>query len=214
MKLRPICINTLTIFLCLFQASPRYARTQASRQSVVDKSHPTERQRKNFDYGWNFHKGPCPGAQAVAFDDSGWRTLDLPHDWSIEGPYAPNHPSGAPCGYLPCGIGWYRKKFHVEPEYAGKKIFVEFDGIYMNSDVWINGQHLGKRPYGYIGFQYDLTPYLTQDKDNVLAVRVDNSRQPSTRWYSGSGIYRHVWLTVTNTIHVDYHGKHANACLQ
>jgi beta-galactosidase len=164
------------------------------------------RRRINFDRGWRFYKGDDKQAKAPAYDESDWRTLDLPHDWTIEGPYDKDDPSAARGGYLPCGIGWYRKTFRLTPAWQGKKVFIEFDGIYMNSDVWINGQHLGHRPYGYISFRYDLTPHLRRDGDNVLAVRVDNSLQPSSRWYSGSGIYRHVWLTATDPLHVPYHG--------
>lgn len=178
------------------------------RKSVVDQSQPAGRLHENFDEGWKFFKGEREGSQAVAFDDNAWRKLDLPHDWSIEGPYDQKDPSGRSGGFLPCGIGWYRKTFRLGPECEGKKVYIEFDGIYMNSDVWINGHHLGKRPYGYIGFQYDLTPYLNTDKDNVLAVRADNSLQPSSRWYTGSGIYRHVWLTVTDKLHVGYQGTY------
>lgn len=199
--------NSFCIILCLL-ATLATGCSVLPRESKVDKNRQAVRMHENFDEGWKFFKGDRPGGQAVAFDDSDWRKLDLPHDWSIEGPYDKEDPSGAPCGYLPCGIGWYRKTFHLEPEYAGKSVFIEFDGIYMNSDVWINGHHLGKRPYGYIGFQYDLTPYLNAEKENVLAVRADNSLQPSTRWYTGSGIYRHVWLTATDKLHVGYQGTY------
>ena len=125
------------------------------------------RTRDSFDAGWTFTKGDHAGAEQAAFDDSAWRRLDLPHDWSVEGPFDPPSPSGAPGGFLPGGIGWYRKSFKVPSGAEGRKVFIEFDGIYMNSEVWINGHHLGKRPYGYIGFEYDLTPHLDLTGDNV-----------------------------------------------
>ncbi len=164
------------------------------------------RSRQNFDTGWFFLKGDPTGAEVPSFDDSGWRGLDLPHDWSIEGPFDKKNPSAAPGGYLPCGTGWYRKTFQLPDSAAGKMVFIEFDGVYMNGEVWINGHRLGKRPYGYIGFEYDLTPHLKSKGDNVLAVRVDNSKQPSSRWYTGSGIYRHVWLKFTDPLRVAHWG--------
>ncbi|MGE9270970.1 MAG: glycoside hydrolase family 2 TIM barrel-domain containing protein [Verrucomicrobiales bacterium] len=166
----------------------------------------TPRTRSCFDHDWTFIQEDIEDGQNPKIDASSWRKLDLPHDWSIEGEYDKSHPSGASGGYLPTGIGWYRKSFELPTDAQSKRVFIEFDGIYMNSDVWINGQHLGKRAYGYLGFQYDLTPHLNFDGENVIAVRVDNSLQPSSRWYSGSGIYRHVWLTVTDPIHVDHWG--------
>jgi beta-galactosidase len=164
------------------------------------------RVRQCFDAEWHFFKGDVEGAEQRSFDHFTWRSLDLPHDWSIEGPYDARHPSGAPGGYLPCGIGWYRKSFRLPAGSDRQKVFIEFDGVHMNGEVWINGHRLGKRPYGYVGFQYDLTPYLDFEGDNVLAVRVDNSLQPSSRWYTGSGIYRHVWLTRTDKLHVEHWG--------
>ncbi|MHB1024003.1 MAG: glycoside hydrolase family 2 TIM barrel-domain containing protein, partial [Acidobacteriaceae bacterium] len=129
------------------------------------------------------------------------------HDWSIAGPFRENNPSGPHGAYLPGGIGWYRKKIRLPDAAKGKQISIEFDGVYMNSDVWLNGHHLGKRPYGYVSFNYDLSPYLYfGDKENILAVRVDNSAQPNSRWYSGSGIYRHVWLTSTDPLRIDHWG--------
>jgi len=194
MKVHQIVFGFIILSLCF--ASFANAETQAPRT------------HENFDLDWKFSKGDLEAAEAVDFDDSGWRKLDLPHDWTIEGPYDQSEPSGSRCGYLPHGIGWYRKSFRLDPECKGKKVTVQFDGVYMNSDVWINGKPLGRRPYGYIGFQYDLTPYLNVDGENVLAVRVDNSLQPSSRWYTGSGIYRHVWLTVTDRLHVGHDGTY------
>ncbi|MBZ5496637.1 MAG: DUF4982 domain-containing protein [Acidobacteriia bacterium] len=156
-----------------------------------------------FDAGWRFFKGDAPGAEAAVFDDSEWRTLDVPHDWSIEGPFAAANPTGGAGGFLPAGIGWYRKHFTLPKEHAGRRVFVEFDGVMANSDVWINGVHLGKRPYGYVSFGYELTKDLVtgSGKTNVLAVRADNSGQPASRWYSGAGIYRHARLVATDPVH-------------
>ncbi len=155
-----------------------------------------------FNYGWKFFLGDKPDAQSADFDDAGWRTLDLPHDWSIEGEIDPKNPTGTSGGYFPAGIGWYRKTFTVPDEVKGKSVSVYFEGVYMNSEVFINGHSLGVYPYGYSSFRYDLTPYLDFEKDNVLAVRVDNAQQLNSRWYSGSGIYRHVWLYVTDRVHL------------
>jgi beta-galactosidase len=161
----------------------------------------------NLDPGWRFHLGDLQGAEAPAFDDNQWRQLNLPHDWSIEGPYDASAPTGGSGGYLPTGIGWYRKHFTLPPLAAGRRAWVEFDGVYENSTVWLNGQLLGTRPFGYISFHYDLTPHLAGG-DNILAVRVDNSNQPNSRWYSGSGIYRHVRLVVTDPVHVGHWGQY------
>jgi len=162
--------------------------------------------RDSFDFGWKFLKGESLGAQQPEFSDSSWKNVDLPHDWSIEGPFNEREPAGSPGGYLPTGIGWYRKRFNLPESYKEKKVGIEFDGVYQNSEVWINGQYLGKRPYGYIPFFYDLTPHLRFGGDNVIAVRVDNSHQTNCRWYSGSGIYRHTWLLSTNRVHVAHWG--------
>ena len=156
------------------------------------------RQRTSFNDNWRFSLGDVEGASVFTFDDNDWRQLNLPHDWAIEGDFSKDNPSGIGGGALPGGIGWYRKTFVADEAYAGKKVFIDFDGVYMNSEVFINGHSLGKRPYGYISFRYDLTPYLKIGEENVIAVRVDNQEQPNSRWYSGCGIYRNVWLTVTN----------------
>ena len=160
-------------------------------------------QRKQlFDYNWKFFLGDSPSAGTKDFDDKSWRHLDLPHDWSIEGKLDPKNPMGGAGGYFPAGIGWYRKKFNVPSAWKGKCISIYFEGVYMNSEVFINGKSLGVHPYGYTTFSYDLTPYLDFDRENVLSVKVDNSKQINCRWYSGSGIYRHVWMIVTNPVHI------------
>lgn len=164
-----------------------------------------QRQRLSLDAGWQFTLGDPAGAEVPGFDARNWRTLDLPHDWSIEGTPAEDAPGGGRIGFFPTGIGWYRKVFRLPRTAKGQQVSVEFDGIYMNSDVWLNGVHLGQRPYGYISLAYDLTPHL-KPGDNVLAVRVDNSAQPSSRWYTGSGIYRHTWLTITDPLHLERWG--------
>lgn len=155
-----------------------------------------------FDYNWKFSLGDDSSARLRDFNDNAWRNLDLPHDWSIEGSVSLKNPTGGAGGYFPAGIGWYRKTFRAAPEWKGKSVSIYFEGVYMNPEVFINGKSLGIRPYGYSSFRYDLSPYLDFNKDNVIAVRVDNSQQINSRWYSGSGIYRHVWMDVTNPLHV------------
>src|SRR5881409_2568013 len=168
-----------------------------------------QRSTLDFDRAWRFHLGDVPGAREAGFDDAGWRRLDLPHDWSIEGEFSDTNPAGANGGALPGGVGWYRKTFSVAERDTGRLVFAEFDGVYRNSEVWINGHYLGKRPYGYSSFRYELTPQLRYGTErNVIAVRVDNSQQPNSRWYSGSGIYRHVRLVTTDPVHVDQWGTY------
>ncbi|MBQ7421992.1 MAG: DUF4982 domain-containing protein [Prevotella sp.] len=164
------------------------------------------RQCLNFDEDWLFSLGNDLAMSSVGFDDSSWRRIDLPHDWAIEGDFIAENKSGAGGGALPGGIGWYRKHFKVDPKEKYDKYFIEFDGVYMNSTVYLNGHELGHRPYGYSSFEYDLTPYLDKKGNNVIAVKVDNSDQPNSRWYSGCGIYRHVWLTKTAFTHVGHWG--------
>jgi beta-galactosidase len=159
------------------------------------------RKRQLIDLNWKFSQTDTTGAAKFEFSDNGWRILDLPHDWSIEGDFSEHSPTGGGGGYLPTGIGWYRKHLILSRADLKQNVWIEFDGVYQNSDVWINGHHLGHYPSGYMSFYYDLTPYLRAG-ENVVAVRVDNSRQPNSRWYTGSGIYRHVWLTLTDPLHV------------
>ena len=166
------------------------------------------REKICFNDNWSFSLSDNPKASETDFDDKEWRVLNLPHDWAIEGDFSKDNPSGTGGGALPGGTGWYRKTFIPSNEDSDKIIRIDFDGIYMNSEVFINGQSLGKRPYGYISFGYDITPYLKWNEKNVIAVRVDNSEQPNSRWYSGCGIYRNVWLTKTNPVHVDEWGTY------
>jgi beta-galactosidase len=165
------------------------------------------RQRFSLDFSWKFTLGDPALAEETKFNDATWRALDVPHDWSIEGTWAETNPSGSAGGYASNGIGWYRKTFRLPENWNGKQILVEFDGVFDHSDVWINGEKVGHNEYGYIGFECDLTPWLKFGKDNVIAVRVDNLKQAS-RWYTGSGIYRHVWLTVTDPLHVGHWGTY------
>ena len=166
------------------------------------------RDRQNFDIGWRFILADSVQMSSQTYNDGHWRILNLPHDWAIEGDFFVGNPSGAGGGALPGGIGWYRKHFSLDCEAVpGNRYFIEFDGVYMNSTVYVNGQEVGHRPYGYSSFEYDITKFLKQG-DNVIAVKVDNSDQPNSRWYSGCGIYRHVWLTKTHSVHVKHWGVH------
>ena len=160
-----------------------------------------------FDDEWKFFRGEVEGAENMNFNDDSWRILDLPHDWSVEdipGTDSPTDPSavgGISAGYYVGGTAWYRKEFEVSDPLAGKRFFLQFDGIYMNADIWINGSHLGNHPYGYTSFWYDISDKLLFGERNTIAVRVRNEGKNS-RWYTGSGIYRHVWLTITEPVHV------------
>ncbi|MFB3776753.1 MAG: glycoside hydrolase family 2 TIM barrel-domain containing protein [Bryobacteraceae bacterium] len=176
------------------------------RSALAASEAPGARQQLLFDYDWRFLVGDPPGAQSPSFDASSWRSVTLPHDWSIEGKFDPKAPMGGSGGYLPAGIGWYRRAFQAPAAWKGNQIEIEFEGVYMNATVFINGRDLGTRPYGYSTFRHDLTPHLNFGGSNVVAVRVDQSRHKNTRWYSGSGIYRHVWLSVTGPLHVDHWG--------
>lgn len=161
----------------------------------------------DFNPDWNFKLGDHPTAIQADFDANDWRTLDLPHDWSIEGTFSKDHPTKPRQGALPAGIGWYRKSFTLPESTKNKSNAIEFDGVFCNSEVWINGHYLGKRPFGYISFSYDLTKYLNfGNQKNYIAVKVDNDAQPSSRWYTGSGIYRNVRLVTTDKLHVAHWG--------
>lgn len=169
------------------------------------------RERLSFNEDWTFHLGEVPDASSLDFDDSQWRRLHLPHDWAIEGDFSKHNPSGTGGGALPGGIGWYRKSFVADAKEKGKHFYIDFDGVYMNAEVFVNGVSLGKRPYGYISFRYELTPYIIWNRKNVIAVRVDNAEQPNSRWYSGCGIYRNVWLTKVNPLHIAQWGTYVTA---
>ena len=167
------------------------------------------RERKLFDDGWRFLLADSAQMAETNYNDSHWRQLSLPHDWAVEGDFYAGNPSGAGGGALPGGIGWYRKTLNVS-DIKDARFFIEFDGVYMNSTVYVNGRQVGFRPYGYSSFEYEITDYLTVG-NNVIAVRVDNSDQPNSRWYSGCGIYRHVWLTKTGKVRIGHWGTSVKA---
>ena len=185
--------TAFVLLLTMLAFAPTNARGQA-------------RVTTSFDSDWRFFKGDAPSAERPEFDDAAWRRLDVPHDWSIEGPFDEQNPTGKDGAYLPAGVGWYRKHFNVPAGDSKRRVFVEFDGVMANSDVWVNGHHLGKRPYGYIGFSYELTEHLNFGKENVIAVRADNTGQPASRWYTGAGIYRHVRLVTNDPVHIEHWG--------
>lgn len=162
-------------------------------------------ERRLLDSGWRFYQGDAPGAEEIEFDDRAWRRVDLPHDWSVESPPTKNAPSGGGGGYHATGIGWYRRELPLEASKLrlpppSTVIRLEFEGVYRNAEVWFNGRPLGKHAYGYTPFSFDVTDRVRFDRPNVIAVRVDNSRQPNSRWHSGSGIYRHVWLRTSSEV--------------
>lgn len=162
-----------------------------------------------WDEGWRFALHNDDNPHETTFDDRAWRVLDLPHDWAIEGDFYALNPSGANGGALPGGIGWYRKHLNLNDNDASSHYVLHFDGAYMNTSVYVNGQLVGMRPYGFISFSYDITPYLKKQGDNVVAVKVDNSKQPNSRWYTGCGIYRHVYLMKSSDIRIEEWGVQA-----
>lgn len=163
---------------------------------------------RNFDHDWKFRRTDDDAAFDPEYYDADWETVTLPHDWSIQGPFDEDAPAGRAGGFLPGGTGWYRKRFEVGEDARDTTCILRFDGVYRNSEVWINGHYQGKCFSGYASFQYDVTPYIDCDTENVIAVRVDNSDQPNCRWYTGSGIYRHVHLIKTGRQHVDGWGTY------
>ncbi|GAF02138.1 glycoside hydrolase family 2 TIM barrel-domain containing protein [Saccharicrinis fermentans] len=160
----------------------------------------------SFNSKWKFQLGDHKEVSDVQYDDANWRVLELPHDWSIEGEYSPDAPMGGQCGYLPAGIAWYRKTMHVPEEWKGKHVEIAFDGVFMNSTVYANGKKLGTRPYGWISFYYDISSIVNQSDEIIFAVRVDNEKQPSARWYTGSGIYANTWIRIRDHVHVPQDG--------
>ena len=174
----------------------------ALRQAGAAGAETPLRERLLFDHEWRFLLADPAGAEAPGYDAAAWRSVDLPHDWSIEGRIDPQSPMGGSGGFFPAGVGWYRRTFTVPAGWSGRRVAVEFDGVYMNATVYLNGRELGTHPYGYTSFSFDLTGGLHAGGDNVLAVRVDQSKQRNSRWYAGSGIYRHVWLNVAGAVRV------------
>jgi beta-galactosidase len=157
-----------------------------------------------FNRNWKFQLADVKDAATPTFDDSGWRVLNLPHDWSVKGTLSPDRASCT--GFLPGGIGWYRKTFVVPESRKSEKVFIYFEGVYNRSEVFINGTSVGKRPNGYISFMYDLTPYIQFGKENVISVKVDHSKERDSRWYTGSGIYRNTYLVYAPMLHIDLWG--------
>jgi len=155
---------------------------------------------KLINQDWRFQLGDHPEAVDPDFDDSGWRVLDLPHDWAIEGAFSKDHSSGT--GYLPGGVAWYRKQIHLPRDFHDKVVYIQFDGVYQNSELWVNGHFMGKRPYGYSSFYYDISDHLRSDEQNVFTVRLDHTNTGDSRWYTGNGIYRNVWLISVNQTHI------------
>ncbi|WP_461643819.1 glycoside hydrolase family 2 TIM barrel-domain containing protein [Labilibaculum euxinus] len=194
-KLKPSWKTVLIVFLLFINGLSVHAQQQEGIH-----------RKQLFDDNWKFLLGDTVAVSSKDFNDESWRKLDLPHDWSIEGKVNPKNPTKGGGGYFPAGIGWYRKTFRAPDAWEAEKAAIYFEGVYMNSEVFINGKSLGVHPYGYTSFSYDLTPYLNFGKENVIAVRVDNSQQVNSRWYSGSGIYRHVWMRVSNPVHVAHWG--------
>lgn len=162
----------------------------------------TARERLALDTGWAFHLGDASGAETPGFDASAWTAVEVPHDWSIGLPRGEKEPTGGNGGFFQTGIGWYRRSFEAPASWRGQRIELEFEGVYQNAEVWLNGVSLGRHPYGYTPFALELSSHLRYGERNVLAVRVDNSAQPNCRWYSGSGLYRPVWLQIAAPVHV------------
>ena len=160
------------------------------------------RQTISLDADWRFFQGEADGASLVEFNDSNWASVDVPHDWSIAGPFDQHAPANGSGGWLPSGVAWYRKVIALPADAAGKQIWIEFDGVMANSDVWMNGQHLGHRPNGYTSFLYDVTHVVRPGGKNVLVVKADTSAQPASRWYTGAGIYRHVRMVIANLVYI------------
>lgn len=156
----------------------------------------------SLDPDWRFFQGEATGAEAPAFDDSTWRKLDIPHDWSIEGRFDQNAPTGGAGGWLPSGVAWYRKSLELPADAKDRAVWLEFNGVMANSDVWLNGQHLGHRPNGYVSFRYDVSKHVKPGEPNTLVVKADTSAQPASRWYTGAGIYRHARLVIAHPVHV------------
>ncbi|MFA6702962.1 MAG: sugar-binding domain-containing protein, partial [Dysgonamonadaceae bacterium] len=164
-------------------------------------------QTEKINNQWKFILQDVKNAEGVDFNDNNWQRIDLPHDWSVKQQL---NSSLASCmGYLPGGIGWYRKSIQIPEEKKDEKVYLYFEGVYNRSDVYVNGHLLGNRPNGYISFMYDATPYINYGEENVIAVRVDHSRDADSRWYTGSGIYRDVWLVYSNPVHIAQWGVYA-----
>lgn len=191
--MRKSFLFVITFFLCLLSSS-LYAQVSFGNPEKI-----------NGD--WRFTLGDVREGASVSFDESRWQRVNLPHDWSVKGQLSPTLASCT--GYLSGGIGWYRKTIDIPVDKQGQKVYLYFEGVYNRSEVFLNGQSLGKRPNGYISFMYDATPYIQYGKENVIAVRVDHSQSADSRWYTGSGIYRNVWLVYANPVHIAQWGIYA-----
>ena len=184
-------------------ASDSDVQMSSDPEAVYVNSYSGTERSENFNDNWKFYLGDASGAEDPGFNDSSWEQVNLPHDYSIEQDYSTS--GEAESGYLPGGTGWYRKNFTVDSSAEGKRIRIDFGGVYMNSTIWVNGHEVGSHPYGYTPFSFDITDYVNYGGDNVITVKV-NHQTPSSRWYSGSGIYRSVDLTITDPVHVDLYG--------
>lgn len=207
-------MKRLIVIVVIIMAATSISAAKDAKAPVDD-----VRKSVDMDFDWKFVRGDQPGAEKVKYDDSQWQQVNVPHEWSIFGPFDKKYDvplkdymkwvrwtkDGAQ-GFLPRGMGWYRKTFEVPADYKGKKVFIEFDGVYRNSDVWINGHHLGNHISGYVSFVYDMTDHLNYGGENVIAVKVDG-RKKEEWWYQGCGIYQHVRLLVTDKLHVDKWGQ-------
>ena len=184
-------------------ATDSSAQMSSDPEAVYVNNYSGSVRSENFNDNWKFYLGDASGAEEPGFNDSSWTQVNLPHDYSIEQDYTTS--GEAESGYLPGGTGWYRKNFTIDSSAAGKEIRIDFGGVYMNSTVWVNGHEVGSHPYGYTPFSFDISDYVNYGGDNVITVKV-NHQTPSSRWYSGSGIYRSVDLTITDPVHVDLNG--------
>lgn len=210
MKYKKILSTILSLTLITTSSGVvTFAESIGNKVSRVNMAETGFQRSTLFNDGWKFNLGDVPDAKNKNYDDEAWRNLTLPHDWSIEQDFNKNSPSTHEGGFLDGGIGWYRKSFVLPKEMEGKKITIDFDGVYMDSYIYVNGVQVGNHPYGYTPFSFDITDNLICDgvTENVISVKVNN-RQPSSRWYSGSGIYRDVKLTVTDKVHVEQYGTY------
>lgn len=164
-------------------------------------------QAEKINHNWKFTLQDVKNGEQADLNDQRWKNIDLPHDWSVKQQLSPTLASCT--GYLPGGIGWYRKLLSVPAERDGEKVYLYFEGVYNRSEVFINGESLGKRPNGYISFMYDATPHIKYGEDNLIAVKVDHSQSADSRWYTGSGIYRDVWVVYSNPVHIAQWGVYA-----
>ncbi len=194
---RAVRMNASTAWIMALMTAPTWINTADAAPRVV----------MSLAEDWRFVQADPEGAETPALDDHAWQTVTVPHDWAIAGPFAADAKAAGENGFLPSGVAWYRKTLELKPQ-PGRRYFIEFDGIMERSGVWVNGHHIGYRPMGYVIQRYDLTRHLRADGHNVIAVRSDTSAAPSSRWYTGSGIYRHVRLIETDDVHITQGGAY------